>query len=54
MASEVSRIKAIKLLKQDVDRQAGIYDVLKNNRLIVEAAREAGIASPLIEVCFGL
>lgn len=54
MASEVSRIKAIKLLKQDFDRQAGIYDVLKNNRLIVEAAREAGIASPLIEVCFGL
>jgi 3-hydroxyisobutyrate dehydrogenase len=54
MASEVSRVKAAKLLKQDFSRQAGISDVLKNNRLVVEAAREARIASPLIDVCFAL
>ncbi|MGY3441247.1 NAD(P)-dependent oxidoreductase [Bradyrhizobium sp. USDA 4473] len=54
MASEVSRGKAAKLLNGDFTRQAGISDVLKNNRLVVEAAREAGIASPLIDVCFSL
>jgi 3-hydroxyisobutyrate dehydrogenase len=54
MASDVSRVKAAKLLKQEFSRQAGISDVLKNNRLVVEAAREARIASPLIDVCFSL
>jgi 3-hydroxyisobutyrate dehydrogenase len=54
MASDVSRDKALKLFKRDFARQAGISDVLKNNRLVVEAAREAGIASPLIDVCFAL
>lgn len=54
MASDVSRGKAAKLLKRDFTRQAGISDVLKNNRFVVEAAREAGIASPLIDVCFQL
>jgi 3-hydroxyisobutyrate dehydrogenase len=54
MASEVSRGKAAKLLKRDFVRQAGISDVLKNNRLVVEAAHEAGIASPLIDICFAL
>jgi len=54
MASDVSRIKAVKLLNQDFGRQAGISDVLKNNRLVVNAAREAGIASPLIDTCLAL
>lgn len=54
MASDVSRIKATKLLNEDFDRQAAISDVLKNNQLVVEAAREAGIASPLIDVCLTL
>ncbi|WP_407178669.1 NAD(P)-dependent oxidoreductase [Bradyrhizobium sp. STM 3562] len=54
MASDVSRVKAAKLLHGDFARQAAIFDVLKNNRLVVEAAREAGIASPLIDVCFAL
>jgi 3-hydroxyisobutyrate dehydrogenase len=54
MASDVSRIKAAKLLKQEFTRQAGISDVLKNNRFVVEAAREARIASPLIDACFAL
>jgi len=54
MASDVSRGKTAKLLKRDFTRQAGISDVLNNNRFVVEAAREAGIASPLIDVCFQL
>lgn len=54
MASDVSKIKAAKMLTQDFTRQAGISDVLKNNRLVVEAARQAGIASPLIDVCLAL
>ena len=29
-------------------------DVLKNDRLIAEAAREAGVASPLLDVCHAL
>lgn len=54
MASDVSRVKAAKLLQGDFARQAGIVDVLKNNRLVAEAARAAGIASPLIDVCHAL
>lgn len=54
MASSVSRIKAFKLLAGDFDVQASIRDVLKNNRLIAEAARAAGIASPLLDVCHRL
>jgi 3-hydroxyisobutyrate dehydrogenase len=54
MASAVSRIKAEKLTHGNFTVQAGILDVLKNNRLIVEAARAAGIASPLLDVCHAL
>ncbi|WP_042383418.1 NAD(P)-dependent oxidoreductase [Streptacidiphilus melanogenes] len=54
MASAVSRLKAAKLTDGDFSVQAGILDVLKNNRLIVEAARAAGIASPLLDVCHAL
>jgi 3-hydroxyisobutyrate dehydrogenase len=54
MASDVSRIKAAKLVQRDFARQAGISDVLKNSRLIVEAAREAAVAAPLMETCFSL
>jgi 3-hydroxyisobutyrate dehydrogenase len=54
MASDVSRVKLPKLINRDFSVQAGIADVLKNNRLIAEAAREAGIASPLLDVCYEL
>ncbi len=54
MASEVSRVKIGKLAHHDFSRQAGISDVLKNNRLVVEAARNAGIASPLMDACLSL
>lgn len=51
MASAVSRAKARKLVEDDLTAQAAIGDVWKNNRLIVEAARAAGVASPLLDVC---
>ncbi|WP_217253882.1 NAD(P)-dependent oxidoreductase [Streptomyces sp. AC602_WCS936] len=49
MASAVSRMKAPKLLAGDFSVQAAALDVLKNNRLIAEAARGAGLASPLLD-----
>ncbi len=54
MASDVSRIKAAKLAGGDFSVQASITDVLKNNRLIAEEARRAGLASPLLDVCHTL
>jgi 3-hydroxyisobutyrate dehydrogenase len=54
MASAVSRVKAPKLLARDFAVQAAAMDVLKNNRLIAEAARKAGLASPLLDVCHAL
>ena len=54
MASDVSRVKLPKLISRDFAVQASISDVLKNNRLVAEAAREAGIASPLLDVCYAL
>lgn len=54
MASAVSRGKTAKLLDRDFAVQAAATDVLKNNRLIAEAARKAGVASPLLDVCHRL
>ena len=54
MANDVSRVKAAKLLARDFAAQAAIGNVLYNNRLIAEAARAAGIASPLLDVCHAL
>ncbi|MEU4034721.1 NAD(P)-dependent oxidoreductase [Streptomyces collinus] len=54
MASGVSRMKAPKLREGDFAVQAAALDVLKNNRLIAEAARGAGLASPLLDVCHAL
>ncbi|PIM69082.1 2-hydroxy-3-oxopropionate reductase [Streptomyces sp. JV178] len=54
MASAVSRMKGPKLLTRDFAVQAAAADVLKNNRLIAEAAREADLASPLLDVCHTL
>ncbi|MFI8219062.1 NAD(P)-dependent oxidoreductase [Streptomyces sp. NPDC085932] len=51
MASAVSRVKAPKLLERDFTVQAAAADVLKNNRLIAEAARAADLASPLLDLC---
>jgi 3-hydroxyisobutyrate dehydrogenase len=54
MASDVSRLKAAKLVAQDFAVQAAISNVLENSRLIAEAARGARIASPLLDVCHAL
>ncbi|AKJ09488.1 2-hydroxy-3-oxopropionate reductase [Streptomyces incarnatus] len=54
MASAVSRMKAPKLFDRDFSVQAAALDVLKNNRLIAEAARKAHLASPLLDVCHAL
>ncbi|WP_405592736.1 NAD(P)-dependent oxidoreductase [Streptomyces sp. NBC_01190] len=54
MASGVSRMKSPKLMDRDFAVQAAALDVLKNNELIAEAARESGIASPLLDVCHAL
>jgi len=54
MASPISKVKTAKLLAGDLAEQASIANVLENNRLIAEAANEAGIASPLIDVCHAL
>ena len=54
MASNVSRGKADKLLAGDFSVQAAVLDVLKNNRLVADAARASGSASPLLDVCHAL
>lgn len=54
MASDVSVVKGRKLAAGDFSVQASIADVLKNNRLVATAARAAGVASPLLDVCHGL
>jgi 3-hydroxyisobutyrate dehydrogenase len=54
MASDLSRVKLAKLAAQDFAMQAAIADVLKNSRLVAEAARSAKIASPLLDVCHAL
>ncbi|MEU4443414.1 NAD(P)-dependent oxidoreductase [Actinosynnema sp. NPDC050801] len=54
MASKVSRAKASKLLADDFEAQAAARDVLTNNQLIADAARAAGVASPLLDACLAL
>lgn len=54
MASAVSRIKADMLVRRDFAVQAAVADVLTNNILVAEAAREAGIATPLLDVSHAL
>lgn len=54
MASSVSRVKARKLVDGDFGVQAALADVLYNNRMVAEAARAAGLASPLLDVCHDL
>lgn len=54
MASSVSRVKTAKLIARDYDVQASISDVLYNNRLIADQARQSTVASPLLDVCLAL
>ena len=54
MSSEVSRVKINKLVARDFSVQAAITDVLKNSGLVAQAARGAGIVSPLLDACNAL
>lgn len=54
MASTVSRAKAAKLVAADYSVQASVSDVLMNNRLVAEAARQASLASPLLDASHAL
>lgn len=49
MASAVSRLKLDKLVRRDFGVQAAISDVLMNARLVSDAARAAGAATPLLD-----
>ena len=50
MASAVSTLKLAKLAERDFEAQAAVRDVHTNTRLVAEAARAAGAASPLLDV----
>lgn len=54
MASAVSRGKLAKLVAKDFDVQASVADVAMNARLVAAAARDAGAASPVHDVCNAL
>lgn len=54
MASDVSRVKAVKIAAHDFAAQAVIANVLENTTLITEAARTARVASPLLDICHSL
>jgi len=54
LASEVARVKAPKLTQRDFTAQAAIRNVLESNRLVVEAAREARVPTPLADACLRL
>jgi 3-hydroxyisobutyrate dehydrogenase len=51
MASDVARMKAPKLAHRDFAAQASVINVLEVNRLVVDAAREAGLPTPLADAC---
>lgn len=51
IASPISRVKAEKLAGGDFSPQAAVSDVLKNSRLTADAARRAGVATPLVDLC---
>ena len=54
LSSMVTREKAAMLVERDFPVRASIANVLENNQLIVDAARDAGIAAPLTEICHAL
>lgn len=54
MSSVVSKNKLPKLVEGDYAVQASIVDVLKNSRLVAEAARDVRVASPLLDECHAL
>lgn len=51
MASDAARVKAPKIARRDFAAQASVRNVLEVNRLLVEAALESGIPTPLADAC---
>jgi 3-hydroxyisobutyrate dehydrogenase len=54
MASAVSTGKLAKLATSDFEVQAGLSDVLYNNALVAEAARDRSTPTPLLDQCHQL
>lgn len=54
MASVVSRGKAAKLASREFSVQASVASAYDNCRLSAEAAKQAGLAAPLVDVCHAL
>ena len=54
LASDVARVKAPKLAHRDFTPQAALRNAAESNRLVVEAAREAGIPTPLVDACLDM
>ena len=54
MASHISKGKAAKLALRDFSVQAAVADVLMNTRLISDAARARGVATPLMDTTSAL
>jgi 3-hydroxyisobutyrate dehydrogenase len=50
MACDVTRVKIPKLVNRDFSVQAATTDAFNSTRLIADAARAAGLASPLIDL----
>jgi len=51
MASDLTRVKIPKLIAQDFSVQAATADAFNSTKLIAEAARAAGMASPVLDLC---
>ena len=47
-------MKAPKLARRDFTPQAAIRNVAESNRLVVEAAQQAGIATPVVDACLDM
>jgi 3-hydroxyisobutyrate dehydrogenase len=54
MSSSVSRVKLAKLVAKDFAVQASITDVAMNASLVAQAARDAHVASPLLDAANAL
>jgi 3-hydroxyisobutyrate dehydrogenase len=54
MASDVTRVKIPKMVLRDFSAQAATSDALNSTRLIADARRAAGIASPLLDLSANL
>jgi 3-hydroxyisobutyrate dehydrogenase len=54
MASDVTRVKLPMLIARDFAVQAATADAYANTRLIADAARRAGVETPLLDLCSDL